>query len=203
MKLYILIRKVLYMARTKTTPAINKQPTAPRNKRPKGFITLRKDGMTCRGGCGYRREIESWLALLVKGIKRYGVLLPVAEALHLSVSTIKKHRDEKTPVTWEGEETTFDKVIDYAYQYYVEWCEKEVSRRAFRGVIRDIYYQGVKVGEEKVYSDTLAMFRLKALAPEKYRERYDQTVHGINNEPMKFVYEVEGKESNSDDNNKA
>ena len=184
----------------KPTPAINIQPEpVKRGKRPKGFITLRKDGTTSHAGG--RRSVEDWMMHLVNGIKRYGVLIPVVEALHLSYATIQKHRNEKTPVIFEGEETTFDKVIDYAYQFYIEWCEKEISRRAFRGVTEDIYYKGVIVGQRRVFSDTLAMFRLKALAPEKYRERIDQSFHGVNNEPMKFVYEIDGKEVDSNGDN--
>ena len=34
-----------------------------------------------------------------------------------------------------------------------------------------MFYEGVHVAERTKYSDQLLMFRLKALAPEKYRER--------------------------------
>ena len=39
-----------------------------------------------------------------------------------------------------------------------------------------VFYKGVHVGDRTRYSDALLMFRLKALAPEDYRERKQVTV---------------------------
>jgi hypothetical protein len=48
--------------------------------------------------------------------------------------------------------------------------EDEAIRRARDGVTRTVYHQGVAVGEELHYSDTLLIFLLKGMMPEKYRE---------------------------------
>lgn len=59
----------------------------------------------------------------------------------------------------------------------VERLEDECRRRAENGIVKvtPIYFQGRKVGErvERVYSDLLLMFLLKALKPEKYREKFE------------------------------
>ena len=55
-------------------------------------------------------------------------------------------------------------------EYNVERLESEVDRRAL-GWEEEIVFQGRKTGETVTrYSDTLLMFRLKALRPERYRE---------------------------------
>ena len=48
----------------------------------------------------------------------------------------------------------------------------ECRRRAFRGVSKAKFHKGKVVGFEKVYSDTLAMFLIKAHRPE-YRDKMD------------------------------
>lgn len=52
----------------------------------------------------------------------------------------------------------------------IEALEEEAHRRAYRGVERDIYYQGEVVGQQQLYSDQLLMFLLKAKRPDRYRE---------------------------------
>lgn len=48
--------------------------------------------------------------------------------------------------------------------------EDEAHRRAFEGVDKPVFYQGDECGTIREYSDTLAIFLLKAHNPEKYRE---------------------------------
>ncbi len=55
-----------------------------------------------------------------------------------------------------------------------EKIEKRVGaadRRGYTGYPDPVFYEGVHVADRMRYSDQLLMFRLKALAPEKYRER--------------------------------
>ena len=48
--------------------------------------------------------------------------------------------------------------------------ERECDRRAVEGNLRPIYYKGQRVGAVREYSDNLLMFRMKALASNKYRD---------------------------------
>lgn len=57
-----------------------------------------------------------------------------------------------------------------AREQAVERLEEEVDRRAVDGTKENVYYQGEKIGTVRRYSDTLLIFRLKALAPKKYRD---------------------------------
>lgn len=53
----------------------------------------------------------------------------------------------------------------------IERPEAEADRRGHTGFPEPVFYEGVHVADRTKYSDGLLMFRLKALAPEKYRER--------------------------------
>lgn len=55
----------------------------------------------------------------------------------------------------------------------IEQLEIEADRRAVAGVNKPVFYKGRKVSSIREYSDTLLMFRLKGLAPERYRERHE------------------------------
>lgn len=72
----------------------------------------------------------------------------------------------------------FDKAWVDAIDEGIESLEAEVHRRAFEGVDKPVTFQGVITDSYKEYSDTLAMFLLKAHRPDKYRERSDVTVTG-------------------------
>ena len=53
----------------------------------------------------------------------------------------------------------------------VDGLEFEAQRRAFEGTDDPVYQGGALVGHIRKYSDTLAMFLLKAHRPERFRER--------------------------------
>lgn len=59
---------------------------------------------------------------------------------------------------------------DDALEEAIDLCEEEAHRRAFKGTVRPVFQGGVRVGSVREYSDTLAIFMLKAHRPERYRE---------------------------------
>jgi hypothetical protein len=74
---------------------------------------------------------------------------------------------------WYREDPEFVKAVDIAEKDIVNDLEREARRRAYEGVEKAVYQQGKEVGNVREYSDTLMIFLLKGLAPEKYRERTD------------------------------
>ncbi len=104
-----------------------------------------------------------------------------AQAVGVSTVTVYKTRrkDEAFAMEWEQ-----------AIEAGTATLEAEAMRRAFDGVDEPVFYQGEIVGHVRKYSDNLAMFLLKAHAPEKYRERSD--VNMTHSGEAKFVmYAVE------------
>lgn len=63
----------------------------------------------------------------------------------------------------------WDNVIDDV----VDAMEQEMHRRATRGVLEPVFYQGEMVAKVRKHSDRLLEFALKAKRPDVYRERFD------------------------------
>jgi hypothetical protein len=79
---------------------------------------------------------------------------------------------ERVLGTLRKNDPDFEEAMFEAKNAYVDGLEAEADRRAIEGVVKPVYYRGVRVdnGEVRDFSDTLLIFRLKAERPEKYRE---------------------------------
>jgi hypothetical protein len=74
-----------------------------------------------------------------------------------------------------------------AVESYADLLEAEADRRAVEGVVKPLFYKGQRLPVElREYSDVLLMFRLKALRPEKYRERCPGAHHGPKRGPLQI-----------------
>ncbi|MCR9838663.1 hypothetical protein NB539_20085 [Vibrio parahaemolyticus] len=77
---------------------------------------------------------------------------------------------------YAADDPAFAQQLNDAQLDIVEKLEKEADRRAMEGVTDfkslKVSKDGYKVIPFVKYSDSLLMFRLKALAPEKYRDNY-------------------------------
>lgn len=78
--------------------------------------------------------------------------------------------DRSTPYRYRETHPEFAEQWDVALREGVEALESEAWRRAAEGTDKPVYQCGELVGTIREYSDTLAIFLLKAHAPEKYRE---------------------------------
>ena len=61
--------------------------------------------------------------------------------------------------------------FEEAQQEHIEPVEAEADRRGVLGVDEPVFQGGRQLGVRRKYSDTLLMFRLNALAPERYKYR--------------------------------
>ena len=94
---------------------------------------------------------------------------------------------------WRRTDPEFAERVEGAKLDYVEKLEREADRRAIDGVAEPIFDKaGNQIGERRKYSDTLLIFRLKGLAPEKYaeRRRVDQRV-AVNVSPFQELSPAE------------
>jgi hypothetical protein len=71
---------------------------------------------------------------------------------------------------WLKTDESYAQAFEQARQMSGDRAEDEVYRRAFEGVDHPIIYEGKITGNYKAYSDNLAMFFLKGLRPERYRD---------------------------------
>lgn len=78
----------------------------------------------------------------------------------------------------------FNDLWDAALEDAGDTLEAEAWRRAVKGVLEPVFYQGDEVGEVRRYSDTLLIFLLKGAKPEKYKDRGE--VSGPGGGPIPF-----------------
>src|SRR5450759_1174179 len=64
----------------------------------------------------------------------------------------------------------FKERFEEAWAHGLQAMEDKAQEFAFKGVRRDVYYQGAKVGQQYEPSERLVEFYLKANKPDKYRE---------------------------------
>lgn len=112
---------------------------------------------------------EEAKAEFVKLLAQHGTIGDAAKRSGIGYSTIMRLR--KTDETFRAQN-------DIAQEIYCDALEVEADRRAVKGVKKTVFYKGEDVGNQTVFSDLLLIFRLKALRPEKYRERIDNAVSG-------------------------
>ena len=105
-----------------------------------------------------KRQRELFLATLAEGLSVSGA----ARAAGADRRALRRLRemDEDFAQAW-------DDAVDAG----VDALEDAVLRRAKDGVERPVFYQGVQVGVQRSYSDSLAVLLLKARRPERYGDR--------------------------------
>lgn len=95
-----------------------------------------------------------------------------------------RYKDAEFDQEWSAALLQGEKVI-------LSRLEAEADRRAMEGYLKPIYYNGVAVGAERRYSDTLLIVRLKALAPHRYKERPMEEYSKDEDDPAGMVRTIE------------
>ncbi|MFK7601876.1 hypothetical protein ACI3L1_06655 [Deinococcus sp. SM5_A1] len=103
-------------------------------------------------------------------IKREAFILAFAKTGNISAACKKAKISRDTVYRHKRDDAAFAEAWGEAESIYVEILEAEADRRAKTGTLKPVFYQGQEVGKVREYSDTLLMFRLKALRPDKYRD---------------------------------
>lgn len=104
----------------------------------------------------------AWRPAFLAALRQHGNVTAACDHAGINRTTAYRLResDEMFKSEWD------DALLEAA-----DRIEFEALRRAKRGVLKPVYYQGKRVGYEREYSDTLMGMALKAHKPEKYRER--------------------------------
>jgi hypothetical protein len=109
-----------------------------------------------------QKPTADWRDIFIKELAR--VPNVTAAAKKAKVSRIHAY-------TTRRDDPDFAAAWEDALEQSVENLEGEVYRRAAHGTLEPVFYQGVKVGNVRKYSDTLAMFLLRAHKPAFYGDR--------------------------------
>jgi len=105
--------------------------------------------------------------LFLSEYSKLGTILKAAKAANI---------DRKTHYNWLKTNPEYAEFFERAKEDYLEKLEAEADRRAVEGTLRPVFHQGEECGQIREFSDTLLIFRLKCLAPEKYRENQRSTL---------------------------
>lgn len=100
-------------------------------------------------------------AEFLAALEEHATVLHACKTVGVSRTCVYKYRqqDEDFALAWADAE-----------ERVIERMEREALRRGVDGTERDVYHQGIVVGQERQFSDTLLIFMLKSKRPEKYRE---------------------------------
>ena len=114
-------------------------------------------------------------ALMFQGIsnpKKRAFLAAFSQCGSVSEAADQAEVHWSTHYKWLREENNaaYIDAFNRAREIAGDLAESEIYRRAFLGYDHPITYEGEITGTYKAYSDNLAMFFLKGLKPERYRE---------------------------------
>lgn len=84
--------------------------------------------------------------------------------------------DRSRHYDWLKNDPEYAERFKDAEEQATERLESEARRRAVQGVEKPVFYQGQVCGTVTEYSDTLLMFLLKGIRPEKYKDRVSNEV---------------------------
>lgn len=128
---------------------------------------MRKKGTKNKTSIAATR-MGTWKPTFLEALRTTGLVYRSAEIAHINrrTATLERHRDPEFSEAWTE-----------ALEQHIEMLEEEADRRAVKGTDKPVYQQGIQVGSIREYSDTLLIFRLKALNPEKYRDRVSVDVN--------------------------
>jgi hypothetical protein len=120
---------------------------------------------------------DSWM---VHGVQAYtpltSVTIPallgaIAATGNLTLACEELNMSRLSVYAFKKENESFRAALNEALLLGVEAWKDEAARRAFQGWERPIFQQGLQVGAERQFSDTLALALLKAADPEHFQDR--------------------------------
>jgi hypothetical protein len=114
--------------------------------------------------------------------ERFFSTLATGASVHVALEASGYRR--RSVYEWRAADPDFAQRWEEAREHAIELMEMEADRRGVEGVLEPVYYKGDEVGEIRKFSDTLLIFRLKALSPDKYRDNQRTEVVGPNGGPV-------------------
>ncbi|MGE4442718.1 MAG: hypothetical protein AB7D27_14695 [Desulfomicrobium sp.] len=123
-------------------------------------------------------------SVFLAALAKHGFVARAAAEAGVHRSTVLRAKDA---------DKAFSKAWEEAKDEYTERLEQEADRRAYKGMSKPIFYKGKKCGVIREFSDTLLIFRLKALKPEVYKDRSETNHTG--NVTVEIVRFGQGQDS--------
>jgi hypothetical protein len=122
---------------------------------------------------------RDWKPQFLAAFEELGLVTEAARRVGISrqAAYLQRHSDPDFAEAWDEIEHNL-----------TERLEREAYRRATEGTERHFYdARGNLLRTEQTYSDTLAIFLLKARKPEMYRETTRTEITGVSGGPIELV----------------
>jgi hypothetical protein len=116
--------------------------------------------------------------------KQRAFLAVYSEAGNISQAAELANVNRCMHYTWMGKSEKYREAFQGAMEMAADRLEQEARRRAVNGVSEPVFYKGEQCGTIQRYSDTLLIFLLKGIRPEKYRERFGHEITGKDGGPI-------------------
>jgi hypothetical protein len=91
----------------------------------------------------------------------------------------------RTVYGWRDKDPEFAQRWQEARESFADHLEAEATRRAVAGVEKGVWHQGVRVGNEQQYSDSLLALMLKAKRAREYGDKSKVELTGADGGPIK------------------
>lgn len=148
---------------------------------PAAKKTTPKKGASPARKRGKRHAAAHLKKTFLEGYRRSGNIRAAAEAAGIA---------RRTHYNWIESDPEYAGAFEEAREDAADVLEAAAWKRAVVGVEEPTgWYQGMPGGTVRKYSDTLLIFLLKGMRPEKYRDRHE--LAGPNNEPLHVVLKRE------------
>lgn len=120
--------------------------------------------------------------------KKEAFLTRLSETANVSRSCADNNLPRRTVYDWRDSDAGFKAAWDQALELGLDALEDEAKRRAFEGTDRPVFYEGSECGTVREYSDTLAIFLLKAYRPDRFKDRQSVDVNLSHSEELEAAY---------------
>lgn len=117
-----------------------------------------------------------WKKIFLEHLRESPIIAHAAKAA--GISRVNAWRNKRA-------DPEFSEAWDDAIEEGIDKAEAEAYRRAVQGYEQDVWYQGVKVGEQRMYSDQLLALILKGNRKRVYSDRTEHT--GADGAPLEFA----------------
>lgn len=118
---------------------------------------------------------ENWRERFLEALADTGI---VSLACHMALV------GERTAYDHRARDEAFALAWDQALKRAVDLAEYEARKRAVKGVLKPVYYQGVVVGHVPEYSDGLLLAYLKAKRRGEFGDKQETAITGADGGPI-------------------
>ena len=124
------------------------------------------------------KKIAKFLGVKNLKPKQRAFLAAYIEIGNITGAAKMAHISRTNHYEWFKENEDYNEAFTQAEEAAADRLEEEAWRRAVEGTVKPVFYKGQQVGGIREYSDTLLIFLLNGMRPEKYKKHSSHELKG-------------------------